>query len=228
MFKRNYYMLNFGMVRPFECREMGLDLNNIYNTINEMKYSDLIEKHYSNNKIIQEDELHTFIAHPPRLQENDLHTIIAHSPRLSSIYNKLEKLTHDYKEQLKKINDIRHKLPAHYKKQFKQKYDNKQAALSLYCALRYIAYLRELDLLAVREKVYLNLTLHLDESSKGLDIFENYVEYFSKLGMTNADVLIRCSTENMWLITANTNKFLPMIDYEDLLYYFFNTARKLP
>ncbi|MGE5863136.1 MAG: hypothetical protein ACM31H_05135 [Nitrososphaerales archaeon] len=44
----------------------------------------------------------------------------------------------------------------------------------------------------------------------------------------NADILIRVSTECTWLNIENVNNFLPMIDYEDLFCYFFNTGRELP
>ena len=144
-------------------------------------------------------------------QDCELDTIIANSPQLSNIYNKIEKLSTYYKQQqIKKMDDIT------------------RVHSSLSYLLRYIAYLRELDLIAVKEKLFVNYALPLDESLEGLDILESYVEYFSNLGMTNADILIRCSTEITLLNISNPIKILPMTNYLDLLDYFYNTAKKLP
>ena len=89
-------------------------------------------------------------------------------------------------------------------------------------------YQRELELLAINEKVYLNL-LSFDNIPKGTKKIAKYLEYFSnKYQFSNADIIIRFSIECCWLHSNNSYPFLPMIDYESLLYFFSNTAQDLP
>jgi hypothetical protein len=88
-------------------------------------------------------------------------------------------------------------------------------------------YQRELELLAIKEKVYLNL-LPLN-NNKGTKRIANCLEYFSnKYQFSNADIIIRCSTDCCWLDNINGSYiFLPMVDYETLLFYFSNNAYDL-
>ena len=86
---------------------------------------------------------------------------------------------------------------------------------------------RELELLAINEKVYLNL-LSFDNTPKRTNM-EKCLKYFSnRYHFSNADIIIRFSTESCWLNINNSYVFLPMIDYEALLCNFFNTAHDLP
>ena len=94
-------------------------------------------------------------------------------------------------------------------------------------------YQRELELLSINEKVYLNL-LSFDNTTKGTKNIAKCLEYFSnKYQFSNADILIRCSTESILLNFHSSNQnynliSMKMTDYESLLYYFFNTAHDLP
>ena len=89
-------------------------------------------------------------------------------------------------------------------------------------------YQRELELLAIKEKVYLNL-LPLNNTIIGTKRITKCLEYFSnKYQFPNTDIIIRCSTDCCWLDNFNGSYvFLEMIDYEALLYYFVNTAHDL-
>jgi hypothetical protein len=90
-------------------------------------------------------------------------------------------------------------------------------------------YQRELELLAIKEKVYLNL-LPLNNTIKGTKRIAKCLEYFSnRYQFSNADIIIRCSTDCCWLDNFNGSYvFLPMVDYESLLFYFSNSAYDLP
>lgn len=89
-------------------------------------------------------------------------------------------------------------------------------------------YQRELELLAINEKVYLNL-LSFDNTPKRTKHMEKCLKYFSnRYHFSNADIIIRFSTESCWLNISNSYVFLPMIDYEYLLCDFFNTSHDLP
>ena len=89
-------------------------------------------------------------------------------------------------------------------------------------------YQRELELLAINEKAYLNL-LPFNNTLKGTKRIAKCLEYFSnRYQFSNADIIIRCSTDCCWLNINNSSVFLPMSDYESLLCYFFDIGRDLP
>ena len=102
----------------------------------------------------------------------------------------------------------------------------RKARLSDYY-LRLIKLIRELELTRVKERVASDLLLPMTKSNKEIEKLENCIEYFSKQKMSNADILIRLSTESTLLSTKRFSIFLQMIDYEDLFYYFLNMGRKL-
>jgi hypothetical protein len=188
----------------FEYKEEGIDL--IKKIILETEKN----KHNTRNEMKYKNLIEKYYSKKTN-QNEELYTAISNSPQLSNLYNKIKELDAYYKKQpLKKMDDL------------------KKSLFTIVYTLRRLAYLRKLEIIAVKERVFLKILLPLDESNEFLDILEKCVEYFSKQGMTNADILIKCSTGHTSLNIANTNEFLPMIDYEGIFWYFFNTARKLP
>ena len=63
---------------------------------------------------------------------------------------------------------------------------------------------------------------------KYLKELEECEKYFLNKGMSNVDIIIRWTTECCWLNVNNSYVFLPMINYESMLYDFSNTAHDLP
>jgi hypothetical protein len=134
----------------------------------------------------------------------------------------LDTINNEIKELIIKIKESTDKHDRNYFKEI----DNTKRKFSLFnYQLRLIALRRKLELSAVKERVFLDLLLPIDESSKEL---ENCLEFFSKQRMSNADILIRLSTDYTWLFIKRASNFLQMIDYEDLFYYFLNMGKKLP
>lgn len=95
---------------------------------------------------------------------------------------------------------------------------------------------RELKLIAIKEKVNLNISSPFYDSKSELSRLEECLEYFlKKYSFSTADFLIRCSTECILLnLKSNTTRqnnytvYFKMVDYEHLLCYLFNTGHKLP
>ena len=98
--------------------------------------------------------------------------------------------------------------------------DIEQMGYSLRYILRKTALVRELDISAVKERILLSLLPTLFPIDKYLEELEECEKIFLNHGMSNADIIIRCSTECCWLYVNNSTVFLPMMDYESLLYFF--------
>ena len=202
MFKRNYYILNYNDFKEFEYIQ---------------KYADFMAGNISDfminsvNEIKYEFQYHDFIKkyyfNNGTNQNEGIKIDINNYPRLSNLCNKINEL----KLKPKNVD-------------FKKLDYTEQIIYSIRYMLRYTALVRELEISAVKERVLLSL-LPIDKHTKEL---EECLKFFSKQGMSNADIIIRCSTECSWLITNNSTVFLPMTDYESLLDYFFNTAHDLP
>ena len=205
MIKRNYYILNYKKFLSLECklidelvgRVSDSTINKKYNTKNELRYIDYLEKYYSKKKLNQKEMINT----------NDRH---------------LDRIDNEINELVCKIKELACNDKRNY---FKEIDHTERNFLLLSYKLRLIALTRELELTAIKERKFLDLLLPIDESSKEL---ENCLEHFSKQGMSNADILIRLSTESTWLFIKRVSNFLRMIDYEDLFSYFLNRGRELP
>ena len=199
MFKRNYYILNFNDFKEFEYHSKYID----YLTGNISEFT------YNMNDLKYEFQYFDLLKKYYRnngTNQNEKLNDINNYPLLRNIHNKINELkrTHENLD-YKKLDYI------------------EKVIYSLRYTLRYIALLRELEISAIKERVFLNLILSIDMHTEGL---EECLKFFSNQSLSNADIIIRCSTECTWL--DNSNVFLPMTDYESLLTYFFDTAHDLP
>ena len=200
LFKRNYYILNYNDFKEFE---------------NETKYIDYLIGNTSDFEISVNDIKYEFQYQDlikryyfnNRINHNEKTKIdINNYPQLSNLRNKINEL----KLKPKNID-------------FKKFDYTEQIIYSIRYLLRYTALVRKLELSAVNERVLLSL-LPIDKYTKQLDECK---KFFSNQDMSNADIIIRCSTECCWLNINNSFVFLPMIDYECLLYDFFDIGRDL-
>lgn len=204
LFKRDYYILNFNEFQEVEYMNKYIDWliqknpDFNINSIKDIKYE------FQYQDLIQRYYFNN------KTNQNKVNFDITNYPHLNNIRNKINELQLTPKNvDFKKLDDL------------------KQIIYFTHYMLRYTTLARELEIAAVKDKILLNL-LPIDNYT---DQLEKCEKYFLNLGMSNADIIIRCSTECCWLDWLNTNKsfvFLPMVDYEALLYDFFNTAHDLP
>ena len=200
LFKRNYYILNYNDFKEFKYQSKYIDyltgnISEFTWNINDLKY-----------EIQYFDLLKQYYLNDGINQNKKLHNDITNYPLLSNIHNKINELKRTQENlNFKKLGNI------------------EKAIYSLSYTLRYISLVRDLEISAVKERVFLNLILSIDNDIGGL---EECLKFFSNQGLSNGDIIIRCSTECTLL--DNSNVFLPMIEYESLLTFFFDTAHDLP
>ncbi len=202
MFKRNYYILNYNDFKEFEYSSKYID----YLTGNPSDFTknSVIDLKY---EFRYRDLIQRYYFNNGTNHKENIKIDINNYPQLINLRNKINEL----KLETKNVD-------------FKKLDFTKQIICSIRYVLRYTALVRELEISAVKERVLLNL-LSIEKYTKALG---ECFKYFSKQGMSNADIIIRCSTECSLLDINNSNAFfLPMTDYESLLDYFFNTAHDL-
>jgi hypothetical protein len=199
IFKRDYYILNFNDFKELEYSSKYIDY--LTGNISEFTW-DMNNIKYEFQYI---DLVKKYYLNNGTNQNEKLHNDINNYPLLTDIYNKIKQLSYNRENlDFKKFGNI------------------EKLIYSLSYILRCTALVRKLEISAVKERVLLNLLLPYDEDLGGLG---ECLKFFSNQGLSNGDIIIRCSTECTWL--DNSNVFLPMSDYECLLTYFDDTGHDL-
>jgi len=201
LIKNDYYMLSYQEFLSLGFKKIDEALGIIPNSKSkeddniqiELKYIQYIKRYYSKKKILKKGSA----------KSND-HKSEIRNRKLKELLFKNELAENHRRDYFKEVNQSQREI------------------FSLNDELQLLeTSLRQFELNAVRDVVFLKLLLPIGKSRKKL---EYYLEYFLGQKMSNVDILIRLSTQSCWLFTGY---YLPMIDYEDLFYYFLNMGKKL-